>query len=945
MKKYLGLIIVFLCVFTFNVYASDIDIVSVDVDNKTQYVDQVNDPVINENEINYNLKFLDYEQNIVYKVNLKNNTSHDYNYELVLNQSNIIYELLEDDGIINANSSKDVLLKITYYDEIDESLYENNSYNIKDKLQLVLTGPEDDGIIEQVKGVIEDIKENPKTGRFFSYGLVLVFIISGTIIYLKVRKNTVFKYNVLLLLLLLPMVVYAAKTKTITIDINLDIEVNKPKVAILQQGTTINSIIKYDLQGAFVEYFKRSETDNSNSVEISLSDSDYPVHAWYNDDDKTVYYYSEAIRILYNPITFYFYGGYPNLKGIADFKTNIAEDLDLMFYNSSSNMDDVNIDVSFWNMKQAVDIYRMFEGFGENCKNVTVTANDWQLDNVNNLEHVFSNIGKASSSSSATPVTTENIIINANNWYIPNEISEDHIHEIFYSYGSYANNHEVHATNWNLPNIKTLKNAFYGTGAHPTNTLLVDFSGWNVPNVTTMEDAFHFVAEGAYGSDNGTLDAVLNVSGWNTPSLTNIEEIFMQSGEYVHSFKIIGLEDWDVSNVTNMIMAFDYVGMKAKELDISGIEQWDVSSVTNMSRMLEYNAMNAETYELDLSGWDVSNLENCYNAFNDIGLYSNYVYFNVSGWSLDSVGSNCSAVFEGIGGYAGEVVFDASNINLYGVDYDYIFGSIASNATLANIDFSGAVLRKPNVIASIAYYAETANINLSGIDYSNLTGIPYSGIGGNAKYLTIDMSDSKINNNTLVDEFFSGIGGMNVILDINFSNLDLQNTTSLNGLFKNFAKKAHQVKLDMSEWDTSGITDMSNMFYNALSERWVIVNYVNYQPNYTYYSGTEAPTLDLIGIGDWDVSNVTTMDSMFYNSFAYVLNLDIDLSNWDTSSLTDIDNMFRGCGRYFMQSIKIDVSGWDTSHVTSAADVVTAFAGGSPAAQLIGYNDWDLSNT
>jgi len=55
--------------------------------------------------------------------------------------------------------------------------------------------------------------------------------------------------------------------------------------------------------------------------------------------------------------------------------------------------------------------------------------------------------------------------------------------------------------------------------------------------------------------------------------------------------------------------------------------------------------------------------------------------------------------------------------------------------------------------------------------------------------------------------------------------------------------------------------------------------------------------------------------------------------------------MFRGCGRYFMQSIKIDVSGWDTSHVTSAADVVTAFAGGSPAAQLIGYNDWDLSNT
>ena len=61
-------------------------------------------------------------------------------------------------------------------------------------------------------------------------------------------------------------------------------------------------------------------------------------------------------------------------------------------------------------------------------------------------------------------------------------------------------------------------------------------------------------------------------------------------------------------------------------------------------------------------------------------------------------------------------------------------------------------------------------------------------------------------------------------------------------------------------------------------------------------------------IGDWDVSAVTNMESMFHMAFEF----NQDLSKWDVSAVTNMDRTLQRC-HMFNQ----DISGWNTGAVTS----------------------------
>ena len=90
---------------------------------------------------------------------------------------------------------------------------------------------------------------------------------------------------------------------------------------------------------------------------------------------------------------------------------------------------------------------------------------------------------------------------------------------------------------------------------------------------------------------------------------------------------------------------------------------------------------------------------------------------------------------------------------------------------------------------------------------------------------------------------------------------------------------------DISHWDVSNVTSMISMFHDA----------------------------DLFNqdLSAWDVSNVTSMNEMFQDAIAFNNGGSPSIGNWDTSSVEDMGEMFENA-----DSFTQDVSGWNVSSVT-----------------------------
>ncbi|ECB9650137.1 BspA family leucine-rich repeat surface protein [Listeria monocytogenes] len=115
---------------------------------------------------------------------------------------------------------------------------------------------------------------------------------------------------------------------------------------------------------------------------------------------------------------------------------------------------------------------------------------------------------------------------------------------------------------------------------------------------------------------------------------------------------------------------------------------------------------------------------------------------------------------------------------------------------------------------------------------------------------------------------------------------------------------ARSPSLDLSNFDTSNVTSMQSMFY------------ANYAAS--------------IDVSNWDTSQVTSMFGMFEESAATSL----DVSSFDTSKVTDMGGMF-----YESAATSLDVSSFDTSNVMVMSDMF-AYS----AATSLDVSNFDTSN-
>ena len=134
---------------------------------------------------------------------------------------------------------------------------------------------------------------------------------------------------------------------------------------------------------------------------------------------------------------------------------------------------------------------------------------------------------------------------------------------------------------------------------------------------------------------------------------------------------------------------------------------------------------------------------------------------------------------------------------------------------------------------------------------------------------------------------------------------------------------------DIAAWDVSNVTNMSGMFYNtemfnADIRAWDVSNVTDMSSMFWKNKSFNAD------IGDWDVSSVTDMSSMFHRN--YVFNADI--GTWDVSNVTNFSGMFNNT-----EVFNKDISAWN---VGKATDMSSMFSNNKVFNAKIG--DWDVGN-
>lgn len=111
---------------------------------KTDGTSEISEGVILEdNNININLKMNDVGDKIIYKFNMKNNSSDEFEIDNNIINNNSEYfdytlKTTDTSNIIKSNEEKEVLLEVVYKNEIPEEMYSGGIFKDNKKLNNII---------------------------------------------------------------------------------------------------------------------------------------------------------------------------------------------------------------------------------------------------------------------------------------------------------------------------------------------------------------------------------------------------------------------------------------------------------------------------------------------------------------------------------------------------------------------------------------------------------------------------------------------------------------------------------------------------------------------------------------------------------------------------------------------------------------------------------------
>ncbi|WEV74172.1 BspA family leucine-rich repeat surface protein [Bifidobacterium sp. ESL0798] len=298
----------------------------------------------------------------------------------------------------------------------------------------------------------------------------------------------------------------------------------------------------------------------------------------------------------------------------------------------------------------------------------------------------------------------------------------------------------------------------------------------------------------------------------------------------------------------------------------------DASHVTNMSQMFK----DSDFEELDLSGWDVSNVTQA-DAFGNL---RNCKSLNLGGWKLSSLQSTLGLTNAG-DSLETLILDDVSAPQL--TSLRSLITDEPNLKTVSMRNFSAASA------TDIRHLFDSPRQSLEKIDMSHATFPNATDLMGlfseSPKLTTLDISHFSAPKATDMSYLFENLYALK---NLNVFKLDTKNVTNMSHMFDNCASLT---SLDLSSWNTESVQEMSAMF-------------------------RQCQHVTSIDMNNWDTRNVTMMDRLFSGDDMLSA---IDMSTFITNNSTYMDNLFEGDLAIKQISIgpHTQLSGWQPPLFTS----------------------------
>ena len=392
-----------------------------------------------------------------------------------------------------------------------------------------------------------------------------------------------------------------------------------PTSATFIPGPSVNSAIRNVNTGHDVEYFKKSNAAPANlatATVVSTADSDVPIYLWYDQAQKTIFWWSAADTVYANEDShnmlanindnatlmqlidmrgintsrvkdmhhmFWTKDGLTKHINLDEFDTSNVEDMGYMFstpYETVSTAQIDPIDFSHFNTSKVKIMTGMFAG----SYLPSIDIRNFNTSNVTTMEHLFNGLKKV------TDLDLSGLDVKRVN----------NIGSLFARNPALVS---LNLSNWQLDSVHDMSYMF--TQLYALKTL--NLTGFTTKNVVDMNHMFnecqHLTA--------------LDLSSFDTSKVTDMNNMFRDN----FALKNLNLSSFNTSNVTNMKEMFRHDGV-IYPLDVS---TFDTRRVTNMDGMFYWTLMSPENATLDISNFDTRSLTSALGMFNYTKVKTIYV--------------------------------------------------------------------------------------------------------------------------------------------------------------------------------------------------------------------------------------------------------------------------------------------------------------------------------